>query len=68
MSIRKKLKKEHRDWTEEQIKEEEERIWNKYQEDNKDKINKERDKKINEFEDSLYKELMNDLIDNQDNP
>ena len=55
-SILRFLRKQHEDWSEEKIKAEAEKIWNKYVEDNKERLEEleRQDKKA--FEKSLDKE------------
>ena len=63
MSIYKVLKKKHKDWTKEQIEEEADRIWKKYKEDNKEKLQKDEVANRKAFDQSVDKEFDNLLMD-----
>jgi len=52
------LRKQHKDWTEEQIKIEARRIWDKYVEDNRERLEEEAKKDKEAFEASIDKELL----------
>ena len=57
------LRKTHKNWSEEKIKAEAERIWSKYVEDNKERLEK-LDKKDREaFDKAVDREFMNLLMD-----
>ena len=60
------LRKQHKDWSEEKIKEEAKKIWNKYVEDNKEKLEKLEKQDKETFEKSLDQEHWNFIIDNYD--
>lgn len=66
MSLHKKLKKEHKDWSKEQIDAEAKRILDKYAEDNKDRLEKEAKKNKEDFEKALDREFLNFLMDYDD--
>ena len=63
MSIYKVLKKKHKDWTKEQIDKEADRIWKKYKEDNKEKLQKDEVANRKAFDQSVDKEFDNLLMD-----
>jgi hypothetical protein len=56
------LRKQHKDWTEEQIKAEAIKIWDKYIEDNKERLKEEAKKRKEDFEQALDREFMNFLM------
>jgi len=60
------LRKQHKDWSEEKIKEEAQKIWNKYVEDNKDRLEELEKQDKEAFEKSLDKEHWNFIMDNYD--
>ena len=60
------LRKQHKDWSEDKIRKEAEKIWNKYVEDNKERLEKQEKKDREAFEKSLDKENWNFIMDNYD--
>ena len=60
------LRKQHKDWSEEKIKEEAKKIWDKYVEDNKERIEELEKQDREAFEKSLEKEHWNFIMDNYD--
>ena len=60
------LRKQHKDWSEDKIKEEAQKIWDKYVEDNKERLEKQEKKDREAFEKSLDKEHWNFIMDNYD--
>ena len=58
------LRKQHKDWSEEKIKEEAENIWDKYVENNKEKLEQEAKKNKEAFDRSVESEFLNFLMDN----
>ncbi len=60
------LRKQHKDWSEVKIKEEAKKIWDKYVEDNKERLEKQEKKDSEAFEKSLDKEHWNFIMDNYD--
>lgn len=52
------LRKEHKDWSEEKIKEEAKKIWLKYMEANKEKLEDDAMKKQKQWEEYLDKEFL----------
>ena len=52
------LRKEHKDWSEEKIKEEAKKIWMKYVEANKEKLEDDAIKRQKHWEESLDKEFL----------
>lgn len=57
------LRKQHKDWSEEMIKAEAEKIWDKYVEDNKERLEQEAKKDKEAFERALDREFLNYLMD-----
>jgi len=60
------LRKEHKDWSEEKIKEEAKKIWMKYVEANKEKLDKEAIKNKKQREECIEKEFLFSELDNSD--
>jgi 5'-nucleotidase len=60
------LRKKHKDWSEDKIKEEAKKIWKKYAEDNKEQLEMHAKQDKESFERSLDKEFMNLWLDNQE--
>ena len=60
------LRKQHKDWSEDKINEEAKKIWDKYVEDNKERLEKQEKKDREAFEKSLDKEHWNFIMDNYD--
>ena len=58
------LRKQHKDWSEDKIKAEGEKIWNKYVEDNKDRLDQEAKKDKEAFDKSVEMEFLNLLAEN----
>jgi len=60
------LRKQHNDWSEEKIKAEAEKIWDKYMEDNKERLEELKKQDKVAFEKSLDQEHWNFIMDNYD--
>jgi transposase len=60
------IRKKHKDWSPEKVKQEAERMWKKYLEDNKERIEKERlenEKRFNESIELEFRSLWLDSLD-----
>ena len=60
------LRKEHKNWSEEKIKAEAQKIWDKYVEDNKDRLEELEKQNREAFDKSVESEFLRLLMDNQD--
>ena len=60
------LRKQHKDWSEENIKVEADKIWNKYIEDNKERLEELEKQDREAFDRSVDQEFIKLWIENQD--
>ena len=60
------LRKKHKDWSEEKVTQEAERMWKKYLEDNKERIEKERFENEKRFNESIEREFTSLWLDSLD--
>ena len=58
------LRKQHKDWSEDKIKAEAQKIWDKYVEDNKERLELEAKKDKEAFDKSVDMEFLNLWMDN----
>ena len=58
------LRKQHKDWSEEMIKAEAQKIWDKYLEDNKERLEQEAKKDKEAFDKAVDMEFLNLWMDN----
>ena len=58
------LRKQHKDWSEDKIKAEAQKIWDKYVEDNKERLEQEAKKDKAAFDKSVDMEFLNLWMDN----
>ena len=57
------LRKQHKDWSEDKIKDEAQKIWDKYVEDNKDRLEALEKKNKEAFDKCVDREFTNQLLD-----